>query len=51
MIVYISKDLILTYKDSNFQTNEDYRKSTSGSVFTLNGGASSLENYQASMYC
>jgi len=35
-----SKDLILTgYTDSDFQTDRDSRKSTSGSVFTLNGGA------------
>ncbi|KAL4016333.1 hypothetical protein IC575_023981 [Cucumis melo] len=40
MLVYGSKDLILTgYTDSDFQTDRDYRKSTSGSVFTLNGGA------------
>ena len=35
-----TKDLILTeYTDSNFQTDKDARKSTSRSVFTLNGGA------------
>ncbi|KAA0053145.1 gag/pol protein [Cucumis melo var. makuwa] len=40
MLVYGSKDLILTgYIDSDFQTDKDARKSTSGSVFTLNGGA------------
>ncbi|KAA0025729.1 gag/pol protein [Cucumis melo var. makuwa] len=40
MLVYGSKDLILTgYTDSNFQTDKDARKSTSRSVFTLNGGA------------
>ncbi|KAA0046766.1 gag/pol protein [Cucumis melo var. makuwa] len=40
MLVYGSKDLILTgYTDSHFQTDKDARKSTSGSVFTLNGGA------------
>ncbi|KAA0054500.1 gag/pol protein [Cucumis melo var. makuwa] len=39
MLVYGSKDLILTrYTDSDFQTNRDSRKSTSGLVFTLNGG-------------
>ncbi|KAA0050176.1 gag/pol protein [Cucumis melo var. makuwa] len=39
MLVYGSKDLILTgYTDSDFQTNRDSRKSTSSSVFTLNGG-------------
>ncbi|KAA0047870.1 gag/pol protein [Cucumis melo var. makuwa] len=40
MLVYDSKDLILTgYTDSDFQSDKDARKSTSGSVFTLNGGA------------
>ncbi|TYK01831.1 gag/pol protein [Cucumis melo var. makuwa] len=40
MLVYGSKDLILTgYTDSDFQIDKDARKSTSGSVFTLNGGA------------
>ncbi|KAA0047751.1 gag/pol protein [Cucumis melo var. makuwa] len=40
MLVYGSKDLILTgYTNSDFQTDKDARKSTSGSVFTLNGGA------------
>ncbi|KAL0551698.1 hypothetical protein IC582_010787 [Cucumis melo] len=40
MLVYGSKDLILTgHTDSDFQIDKDARKSTSGSVFTLNGGA------------
>ncbi|KAA0067886.1 gag/pol protein [Cucumis melo var. makuwa] len=40
MLVYGSKDLILTgYTDSDFQTDKDARKSTSRSVFTLNGRA------------
>ncbi|KAA0049866.1 gag/pol protein [Cucumis melo var. makuwa] len=40
MLVYGAKDLILTgYTDFDFQTDKDSRKSTSGSVFTLNGGA------------
>ncbi|TYK27612.1 gag/pol protein [Cucumis melo var. makuwa] len=40
MLVYGSKDLILTgYTVSDFQTDRDARKSTSGSVFTLNEGA------------
>ncbi|KAL4028265.1 hypothetical protein IC575_011458 [Cucumis melo] len=40
MLVYSFKDLILTGDtDSDFQTNRDSRKSTSGSVFTLNRGA------------
>ena len=40
MLMYRTKDLILTrYTDSDFQTDKDVRKSTSGSIFTLNGGA------------
>ncbi|TYK19425.1 gag/pol protein [Cucumis melo var. makuwa] len=40
MLVYGAKDLILTgYTDFDFQTDKDSRKSTSRSVFTLNGGA------------
>ena len=40
MLMYRTKDLILTrYTDSDFQNDKDVRKSTSGSVFTLNGGA------------
>ncbi|KAA0055518.1 gag/pol protein [Cucumis melo var. makuwa] len=40
MLVYGAKDLILIgYTDSDFQTDKDSRKSTSGLVFTLNGGA------------
>lgn len=40
MLMYRTKDMILTgYTDSDFQTDKDVRKSTSGSVFTLNGGA------------
>ncbi|KAA0047426.1 gag/pol protein [Cucumis melo var. makuwa] len=40
MLVYGSKDMILIgYTDSDFQTDKDARKSTLGSVFTLNGGA------------
>ena len=40
MLMYVAKDLILTgYIDFDFQTDKDSRKSTSGSVFTLNGGA------------
>ncbi|KAA0051332.1 gag/pol protein [Cucumis melo var. makuwa] len=40
MHVYGTKDLILAiYTDSDFQTNKYARKSTSGSVFTLNEGA------------
>ncbi|KAA0034880.1 gag/pol protein [Cucumis melo var. makuwa] len=40
MLVYKAKNLILTgYTDSDFQIDKDSRKSTSGSVFPLNGGA------------
>ena len=40
ILVYGTKDLILTgYTDFDFQTNKDARKSMSGSIFTLNGGA------------
>ena len=40
MLVYGTKNLILIgYTDSNFQTDKNARKSTSGSIFTLNGGA------------
>ena len=40
ILVYGTKDLILAgYTDSNFQTDKDSRKSTSRSVFTLNGEA------------
>ncbi|KAA0052858.1 gag/pol protein [Cucumis melo var. makuwa] len=39
MLMYGNKDLILTgYTDSDLQSDKDARKSTSGSVFTLNGG-------------
>ncbi|KAA0060706.1 gag/pol protein [Cucumis melo var. makuwa] len=39
MLVYGAKDLILTgYTDSDFQTDKDSKKFTSGSMFTLNGG-------------
>ncbi|TYK21841.1 gag/pol protein [Cucumis melo var. makuwa] len=39
MLLYGAKDLILTgYTDSDFQTDKDSKKFTSGSMFTLNGG-------------
>ncbi|KAA0042330.1 gag/pol protein [Cucumis melo var. makuwa] len=39
MIVYEAKDLILIgYINSDFQTDKEFRKSTFGSVFTLNRG-------------
>ena len=40
MLVYSGRDLIpIGYTDSDFQSDIDSRKSTSGSVFTLGGGA------------
>ncbi|KAA0037542.1 gag/pol protein [Cucumis melo var. makuwa] len=40
ILVYDTKDLILAgYTDFDFQTDKDARKSTSGSIVTLNGGA------------
>ncbi|KAA0037131.1 gag/pol protein [Cucumis melo var. makuwa] len=40
MLVYGTKDLIfIGYTNSDFQTDKDFRKSTLGLVFTLNGGA------------
>ena len=40
MLVYSSGDLNpIGYTDSDFQSDKDTRKSTSGSVFTLSGGA------------
>ena len=39
MLMYSGDDLIpLGYTDSDFQSDRDSRKSTSGSVFTLGGG-------------
>ena len=40
MLVYSSGDLnSIGYTDSDFQSDKDSRKSTSGSIFTLGGGA------------
>ena len=40
MLVYLGSDLEPNgYTDSDFQSDKDSRKSTSGSVFTLGGGA------------
>ena len=40
MLVYRCEDLIpISYTDSYFQSDLDFRKSTSGCVFTLGGGA------------
>ena len=39
MLIYKASDLFpLGYTDSDFQTDKDKRKSTSGCVFTLGGG-------------
>ena len=40
MFIYHSKDLIpIGYTNSDFQSDLDFKKSTSGCVFTLGGGA------------
>ena len=40
MLVYSCEDLIpIGYTDSDFQLDLDFKKSTSGCVFTLGGGA------------
>ncbi|WRX12109.1 Integrase [Theobroma cacao] len=40
MLGYSRSDLVATgYTDSDFQSDVDFRKSTSGSVFTIGGGA------------
>ena len=40
MLVYSGEDLTpLGYTDSDFQSDRDSKKSTSGSVFTLGGSA------------
>ncbi|WKA05324.1 hypothetical protein VitviT2T_023298 [Vitis vinifera] len=40
MLVYSGRELIpIEYTDSDFQSDRDSRKSTSGAVFTLGGGA------------
>ena len=45
MLVYQSESLVpLGYTDSDFQSNKDVRKSTSGFVFTLRGGAISWKS-------
>lgn len=39
MLIYHSDDLVpIGYTDSDFQSDRDSRKSTSGNVFTLGGG-------------
>ncbi|RVW98285.1 Retrovirus-related Pol polyprotein from transposon TNT 1-94 [Vitis vinifera] len=40
MLVFQSENLVpIGYTDSDFQSDQDYRKSTSGNVFVLGGGA------------
>ena len=49
MLVYHSKDLIpIGYTDLDFQSDLDFRKSTSGSVFTLGGGVISWRSVKQS---
>ena len=49
MFVYQSEDLIpIGYTDSNFQSDLDFRKCTSGCVFTLGGGAISWRSIKQS---
>ena len=49
MLVYHSEDLIpIGYKNSDFQSDLDFRKSTSGCVFTLGGGAISWRSIKQS---
>ena len=52
MLMYGAKDLILTgYTDSDFQTDVDSRKSTSGSVFTLKRRSNNMEKHKARLHC
>ncbi|XP_059663617.1 secreted RxLR effector protein 161-like [Cornus florida] len=49
MLVYESDDLVrIGYTDSDFQSDLDARRSTSGYVFKLNGGAVSWKNVKHS---
>ena len=49
MLVYHNEDLIpIGYTDLDFQSNLDFRKSTSGCVFTLGGGAISWRSVKQS---
>ena len=49
MLVYSGGDLNpIGYTDSDFQSNKDSRKSTSGSIFTLGGGAVVLRSIKQS---
>ena len=49
MLVYRCEDLIpIGYTDLDFQSNLDFRKSTSGCVFALGGGAISWRSVKKS---
>ena len=49
MLVYQADNLVpIGYTDSDFQSNKDSRKSTSGNVFTLGGGAISWRSIKQS---
>ena len=49
MLIYHSKDLIpIGYTNSDFQLDLDFKKSTSGCVFTLRGGAISWRSVKQS---
>ncbi|XP_057468143.1 secreted RxLR effector protein 161-like [Actinidia eriantha] len=49
MLIYGSEDLTpIGYSDSNFQSDRDSRKSTSGYMFTLGGGAISWRSVKQS---
>ena len=49
MLVYHCEDLIhIGYTDSDFQSDLDFKKSTSGCVFTLRGGAISWRSVKQS---
>ena len=48
MLVYRCEDLIpISYTDSDFQSDLDFRKSTSGCVFTLGGAISRRSTKQS----
>ena len=52
MLVYQCEDFIpIGYTDSDFQSDLDFRKSTSGCVFTLGGGAISWRSVKQSCIC
>ena len=49
MLVYHCEDFIpISYTDSDFQSDFDFKKSTSGCVFTLGGGAISWRSIKKS---